>query len=101
MIAGSLLLGRALAPIDLMVGSWSGFLEAKNQFNRLRTLLTAYPDDIERMSLPAPTGQLSVENITVIPPGSQIAAVRGGFPNRGRRIIGHHWAKCSRQNKPC
>jgi ATP-binding cassette subfamily C protein EexD len=80
MIAGSLLLGRALAPIDLMVGSWSGFLEAKNQFNRLRTLLTSYPDDIERMSLPAPTGQLSVENITVIPPGSQIAAVRGlGF----------------------
>ena len=80
MIAGSLLLGRALAPIDLMVGSWSGFLEAKNQFNRLSTLLTSYPEDIERMSLPAPTGQLSVENITVIPPGSQIAAVRGlGF----------------------
>ena len=37
----------------------------------------SYPDDIERMNLPAPTGQLSVENITVIPPGSLIAAVRG------------------------
>ena len=77
MIAGSLLLGRALAPIDLMVGSWSGFIEAKSQYARLQNLLRAYPDDIERMDLPAPTGQLSVENITVIPPGSQIAAVRG------------------------
>jgi len=77
MIAGSLLLGRALAPIDLMVGTWSAFIEARNQFNRLRNLLMSYPDDIERMNLPAPTGQLSVENITVIPPGSQIAAVRG------------------------
>jgi ATP-binding cassette subfamily C protein EexD len=59
-----------------MVGSWSGFIEARNQFNRLRNLLMAYPEDKERMSLPAPTGQLSVENITVIPPGSQIAAVK-------------------------
>jgi len=77
MIAGSLLLGRALAPIDLMVATWSPFIEAKNQLNRLRNLLISFPDDIDRMSLPAPTGQLSVENITVIPPGSQMAAVRG------------------------
>lgn len=77
MIAGSLLLGRALAPIDLMVGSWAGFTEAKDQFLRLRRLLQAYPSPKERMSLPAPTGQLSVENILVIPPGSQIPSVKG------------------------
>ena len=89
MIAGSLLLGRALAPIDLMVGSWSGFLEARNQFNRLRGLLITYPDDKDRMSLPAPTGQLSVENIIVVPPGSQIAAVRGvGFQIEAGESLG-------------
>jgi ATP-binding cassette subfamily C protein EexD len=77
MIAGSLLLGRALAPIDLMVATWAGFVDAKSRFNRLRGLLMAYPGDKDRMSLPAPTGQLSVENIIVVPPGSQIAAVRG------------------------
>jgi ATP-binding cassette subfamily C protein EexD len=60
-----------------MVGSWSGFIEAKNRFYRLRNLLMSYPEDSERMNLPAPTGQLSVENVTVVPPGSQIAAVRG------------------------
>ena len=77
MIAGSLLLGRALAPIDLMVGSWAGFIEAKNQFQRLRSLLIAYPVNKERMDLPSPTGQLTVENILVIPPGSQSPSVRG------------------------
>jgi len=77
MIAGSLLLSRALAPIDLMVGSWAGFLEARNQFLRLRSLLSTYPGHKERMSLPTPTGQLSVENILVIPPGSQAPSVRG------------------------
>ena len=77
MIAGSLLLGRALAPIDLMVGSWAGFIEAKNQFQRLRSLLIAYPVNKERMNLPSPTGQLTVENILVIPPGSQSPSVRG------------------------
>jgi len=83
------LLGRALAPIDLMVGSWSGFLEARNQFNRLRALLMAYPEGKDRMSLPAPTGQLSVENIIVVPPGSQIAAVRGvGFQIEAGESLG-------------
>lgn len=77
MIAGSLLLGRALAPIDLMVASWRGFVEAKNQFARLRALLNAFPEDDERMSLPAPTGELSIEKLIVTPPGSDTAAVRG------------------------
>ncbi|MDC0221438.1 type I secretion system permease/ATPase [Gammaproteobacteria bacterium] len=77
MIAGSLLLGRALAPIDLMVGSWRGFIEAKNQFNRLRVLLNAYPMDEDRMRLPEPTGKLSVEQVIVVPPGSNAAAVKG------------------------
>ena len=80
MIAGSLLLGRALAPIDLMVGNWKGFVEVKSQFNRIRDALAAFPAENDRMNLPAPSGSLSVENIILIPPGAQVASVKGvGF----------------------
>jgi ATP-binding cassette subfamily C protein EexD len=77
MIAGSLLLGRALAPIDMMVGNWKGFVELKNQLNRLRDTLDAFPTEIDRMSLPVPNGSLSVEQVILIPPGAQIASVKG------------------------
>lgn len=76
MIAGSLLLGRALAPIDLMVATWKGFVEAKAQFFRLRDRLDAFPQEEERMSLPPPTGNLSVENVIVTPPGSSVICVK-------------------------
>ena len=60
MIAGSLLLGRALAPIDMLVGTWKGFSLATAQYNRLKDLLEKIPREEEQMSLPAPEGNLSV-----------------------------------------
>lgn len=77
MIAGSLLLGRALAPIDLLVGSWKGFTLARAQYARLGELLAAIPADAETMELPAPAGQLSVEQVMVAPPGAKTAVIRG------------------------
>ena len=72
MIAGSLLLGRALAPIDMLVGTWKGFSLATAQYNRLKDLLERIPSvRLEKMSLPAPSGSLAVEQMTVIPPGSE------------------------------
>ena len=71
MIAGSLLLGRALAPIDMMVGTWKNFVDAKNSFKRLRLILSSYVEEADRMDLPKPVGNLSVEQIIVIPPGAQ------------------------------
>jgi ATP-binding cassette subfamily C protein EexD len=76
-IAGSLLLGRALAPIDLLVGTWKGFSVARAQYARLGELLLAIPAEQETMSLPAPEGNLNVEQVVVVPPGSQIFAVKG------------------------
>jgi ATP-binding cassette subfamily C protein EexD len=76
-IAGSLLLGRALAPIDMLVGTWKGFSIARAQYARLGELLNAIPAEKETMSLPAPEGNLSAEQVVVVPPGSQINAVRG------------------------
>jgi len=77
MIAGSLLLGRALAPIDMLVGSWKGFSLARTQYDRLSELLEKIPATDKPMSLPAPRGNLKVEQISIVPPGTRTAVVRG------------------------
>jgi len=77
MIAGSILLGRALAPIDLMISSWKGFIAARGQYERLNELLLKIPADQERMSLPAPNGSLDVDGIMVAPPGTRSPVVKG------------------------
>ena len=77
MIAGSLLLGRALAPIDMLVGTWKGFSLARAQYERLGQLLERVPMDAETMTLPAPHGNLYVEQIFVTPPGAKAPVVKG------------------------
>ena len=77
MIAGSLLLGRALAPIDMLVGTWKAFSLARAQYSRLGDLLDKVPAEAETMSLPEPSGQLLVEQVSVVPPGSKNIVVQG------------------------
>jgi len=77
MIAGSILLGRALAPIDQMIGVWKQFVSARSQYQRLNDILTKVAEEPERMSLPAPKGALSAENVMVAPPGTKTPVVRG------------------------
>ena len=92
MIAGSILLGRALAPIDLMISSWKGFVSARGQYNRLNEMLTKTPKDKESMSLPVPKGLLRAENIMVAPPGTRMPVVKGVsfelLPGESLGIIG-------------
>ena len=77
MIGGSILLGRALAPIDLMIGTWKQFLTARTAYERLNTLLAQFPPETERMPLPAPKGALSAEQAVVVPPGTKAAVIKG------------------------
>ena len=70
MIAGSILLGRALAPLDLMVGSWKGFVNARGMYSRLNKLLLDLPKEKESMSLPPPEGKITVDKLMVSAPGS-------------------------------
>lgn len=76
MIAGSVLLGRALSPLDQLVAAWKQFASARQSWERLNTMLKSYPKDIERMALPAPQGHLGLHHLTVIPPGSKDAVLR-------------------------
>ncbi len=77
MIAGSILLGRALAPIDQMIGGWKGFIGARDQYARIKELFLGVPKDEERMSLPEPQGELTAESAVITPPGTKLPAVKG------------------------
>ena len=77
MIAGSILLGRALAPLDLLINSWSGFNNARTARVRLQELLAAFPEEDRNMSLPKPEGELEAINLFVAPPGSRTPTLKG------------------------
>ncbi|MDQ5911103.1 MAG: ATP-binding cassette, subfamily type secretion system permease/ATPase [Pseudomonadota bacterium] len=77
MIAASILMGRALAPIDLLIGTWKGFVSTRNAYRRLNELLIAVPERPRYLSLPPPKGALTLEGIVVVPPGAQTPALRG------------------------
>jgi ATP-binding cassette subfamily C protein EexD len=77
LIAGSLLLGRALGPIDILVGTWKGFSVARAQYDRLAKLLDQLPAEPQRMQLPPPQGNLLLENVMVAPPGSRTPVLKG------------------------
>jgi ATP-binding cassette subfamily C exporter for protease/lipase len=69
MIAASVLMGRALAPIDQLVGAWRSFIGTRAAFARLEALLTQYPERDPALSRVAPTGQLSLVDIVASAPG--------------------------------
>ncbi len=76
MIAGSILLGRALAPIELIVSQWSAFQRAREGWHRLSVLLGEVSEETPRTSLPRPAARLTVDQVTVVPPGEHQAALR-------------------------
>ena len=71
MIAASILAGRALAPVELLVGNWKQIVSGRQAYARLRELLDVHPPRREGMSLPAPRGQVSVEAASAVAPGTQ------------------------------
>ncbi len=77
MIASSILMGRALAPIETAVGQWQVAQRAQEGWARLALLLTAMPVDPARIALPRPRAVLDVSNLSVVPPGEQLAVLRG------------------------
>ena len=75
MIAANVLMSRALAPIDMLVGSWRGFVSARAAFERLEDLLQQFPERDPALSRVAPRGQL------------QLQAVFAGAPGRDTPIL--------------
>ncbi|KTJ37207.1 peptidase [Klebsiella aerogenes] len=69
MIAGSVLMGRTLSPIEQVINSWKSFNSAKISYERLVKLLNEHPKRNTGMTLPPPTGKVTVESLTASPPG--------------------------------
>lgn len=76
MIAGSILMGRALAPVELAIGQWPLVTRARKGWDNLAQLLTEVPQEAPRTALPRPAAKLDVQQLTVIAPGEQQAALR-------------------------
>ena len=70
-IASSILVSRALAPVDLAIGNWKGFVAARHARQRLHALMLMLPEREEPLALPKPRGALVVEAVTAVPPGTQ------------------------------
>lgn len=69
MIAASILMGRALAPVDQAIGTWKNGIAARDAYRRLDAALQNVPADEERLPLPAPTGKIDVSAVGYIYPG--------------------------------
>ena len=90
-IAASILMGRALAPVESAIGAWKSMVSGKESYGRLKEVLSeermqAYRD---RMSLPAPSGRLQIDRITVAAPGSDRLTLKGiGFNLEAGEFLG-------------
>ena len=76
-IAGAILVGRALAPVDMAIANWRGLIAARQSWSRLERLLSSLPADSDTMELPPPSKVLAVENVSVVAPGTRDLIVKG------------------------
>lgn len=89
MIASSILLGKALAPIELAIATWKQFLSARTAHHRLEELLKDHPARQPGMKLPKPQGNLVVEGASVAAPGTQTMILKQvGFGVMSGEIVG-------------
>jgi PrtD family type I secretion system ABC transporter len=77
MIASSIIMGRALAPVEGAVGQWKQFVAARAAYSRVKQMLASMPAEAERMSLPAPKGEVALDRVIVAPPGSTMPTLKG------------------------
>lgn len=76
MIAASILVGRAMQPVQQVIGAWKSVGSVRSAYGRLVAILEANPKRDNGMPLPKPSGALAVEAITASPPGAKAPVVR-------------------------
>lgn len=75
-IAGSILGSRAVAPVEIAIANWRQFVNARQSWDRLNRLLAAFAAGPPPLELPAPKSLLSVENVSIAPPGERKIVVQ-------------------------
>ena len=76
MIAASILVGRALQPVQQVIGVWKTYSNTRSAYERLTLLLATNPVRSAGMALPKPQGRLAVEAVTAAPPGVTTAVLK-------------------------
>ncbi|WP_338147163.1 type I secretion system permease/ATPase [Neoroseomonas oryzicola] len=76
-IAASIIMGRALAPVEQMIGGWRQLVQARQSWKRLQAFLVMPRLRPPGIALPAPRGQLAVERVAFGFPGSHVPVVKG------------------------
>ena len=89
MIAGSILVGRVLGPLDQVIGAWKQWASARQAYQRLQNLLQAHPAREAGMDLPAPRGELRVESVSACAPGGRVPVLSNiGFVLEAGDVLG-------------
>ena len=77
MIAGTIILSRALSPVEQAITHWRAFLGARKSYGRLKLVLDEAPERVQPMELPQPEGRILVENLLVTIPGLDKPLLQG------------------------
>jgi ATP-binding cassette subfamily C exporter for protease/lipase len=92
MIAGNVLMTRALAPIDLLVGSWPGFLSSKEAYTKLQDLMAFQPKGRDKVYTDAPVGRLKIQKLVVRATGREKPILKDvnfeAFPGMATVVLG-------------
>lgn len=89
MIAGSILLGRAIAPVQLLISVWKQIGSTRSAYERLTQLLEHNPVREAGMALPKPVGIINVESVTAAPPGGKVPVIKGlSFSLNAGEVLG-------------
>ncbi|WP_193222080.1 type I secretion system permease/ATPase [Amylibacter sp. SFDW26] len=89
MIAGSILLGRALAPIEMAIGQWPMVVRARNGWRSLEQILAHQPEPTDKMHRTKPKAHLVVKNLGLVPPGEKKPTLAGvNFELKPGQVLG-------------
>lgn len=92
MVAASILMGRALSPIEQVIGQWSTVQRALEGWERMGTLLARRPVPSRQLKLPRPEALLQVRQLSVVPPGERSPTLRNVnfdvLPTQGLGVVG-------------
>ncbi|MGO4126941.1 type I secretion system permease/ATPase [Inquilinus sp. YAF38] len=76
MIAGSMLLSRALAPVEQAISSWRQFISARQSYDSIEKILTALPKRKDGLTLPPPSGTVQIDKLVFVAPGSKAPIIK-------------------------
>lgn len=89
MIAGSIIVGRCIQPIEVAIGNWKTLVNMRSAFDRVQDMLRTLPAPPPRLRLPDPRGDLQVENLIAHAPGTEFPVLRGvSFAVPAGKVLG-------------